>query len=116
MLSLHDQSRGPWILLHVALDKGRFNMTVCGRYTPPIGSPSCCSIEAWGSYWSWDPKETWALITWIIFATYLHSRITKGWEGKKTAIIGSIGFFVIWICYLGVNFLGKGLHSYGWVS
>jgi cytochrome c-type biogenesis protein CcsB len=72
--------------------------------------------EAWGSYWSWDPKETWALITWIIFATYLHSRITKGWEGKKTAIIGSIGFFVIWVCYLGVNFLGKGLHSYGWLS
>ena len=72
--------------------------------------------EAWGSYWSWDPKETWALITWIIFATYLHARITKGWEGKKTAVLGSIGFFVIWICYLGVNFLGKGLHSYGWLS
>jgi cytochrome c-type biogenesis protein CcsB len=72
--------------------------------------------EAWGSYWSWDPKETWALITWIIFATYLHARITKGWEGKKTAILGSVGFFVIWICYLGVNFLGKGLHSYGWLS
>ena len=72
--------------------------------------------EAWGSYWSWDPKETWALITWIVFATYLHSRITKGWEGKKTAVLGGLGFFVIWICYLGVNFLGKGLHSYGWLS
>nr|YP_010021089.1 cytochrome c biogenesis protein [Chaetoceros muellerii]QOK36108.1 cytochrome c biogenesis protein [Chaetoceros muellerii]UHB41437.1 cytochrome c biogenesis protein [Chaetoceros sp. DS1] len=72
--------------------------------------------EAWGSYWSWDPKETWALITWIVFATYLHARITKGWEGKKTAILGGLGFFVIWICYLGVNFLGKGLHSYGWLS
>ena len=72
--------------------------------------------EAWGSYWSWDPKETWALITWLVFATYLHARITKGWEGKKTALLGSLGFFVIWICYLGVNFLGKGLHSYGWLS
>jgi len=72
--------------------------------------------EAWGSYWSWDPKETWALITWLVFATYLHARITKGWEGKKTAILGGAGFFVIWICYLGVNFLGKGLHSYGWLS
>lgn len=72
--------------------------------------------EAWGSYWSWDPKETWALITWLIFASYLHARITKGWEGKKTAILGGLGFFVIWICYLGVNFLGKGLHSYGWIS
>ena len=72
--------------------------------------------EAWGSYWSWDPKETWALITWLVFATYLHARITKGWEGKRTALLGGLGFFVIWICYLGVNFLGKGLHSYGWVS
>ena len=72
--------------------------------------------EAWGSYWSWDPKETWALITWLVFATYLHARITKGWEGKKTAILGGLGFFVIWICYLGVNFLGKGLHSYGWLA
>ena len=70
--------------------------------------------EAWGSYWSWDPKETWALITWLVFATYLHARFTKGWEGRKTAILGGVGFFVIWICYLGVNFLGKGLHSYGW--
>ena len=71
--------------------------------------------EAWGSYWSWDPKETWALITWLTFATYLHSRLLKGWQGKNAAILGSVGFFVIWICYLGVNFLGKGLHSYGWI-
>jgi cytochrome c-type biogenesis protein CcsB len=71
--------------------------------------------EAWGSYWSWDPKETWALITWLTFATYLHSRLLKGWQGKNAAILGSLGFFVIWVCYLGVNFLGKGLHSYGWV-
>jgi cytochrome c-type biogenesis protein CcsB len=71
--------------------------------------------EAWGSYWSWDPKETWALITWLVFAVYLHSRLLKGWQGQKAAFLGSCGFFVIWICYLGVNFLGKGLHSYGWV-
>nr|YP_009244100.1 cytochrome c biogenesis protein [Gelidium elegans]AMK96342.1 cytochrome c biogenesis protein [Gelidium elegans] len=71
--------------------------------------------EAWGSYWSWDPKETWALITWLIFASYLHTRLTKSWQGKKPAILASIGFLVIWICYLGVNFLGKGLHSYGWI-
>ena len=71
--------------------------------------------EAWGSYWSWDPKETWALITWLVFAIYLHSRLIKGWQGKNAALLGSLGFFVIWICYLGVNFLGKGLHSYGWV-
>jgi cytochrome c-type biogenesis protein CcsB len=71
--------------------------------------------EAWGSYWSWDPKETWALITWLVFAIYLHARLIKGWQGKQAATLGSCGFFVIWICYLGVNFLGKGLHSYGWV-
>ncbi len=69
--------------------------------------------EAWGSYWSWDPKETWALITWLVFASYLHARITKSWQGKKPAIIASFGFIVVWICYLGVNFLGKGLHTYG---
>nr|YP_010451110.1 heme attachment to plastid cytochrome c [Vischeria punctata]AOW70889.1 heme attachment to plastid cytochrome c [Vischeria sp. CAUP Q 202]QFR99704.1 heme attachment to plastid cytochrome c [Vischeria stellata]UTV00891.1 heme attachment to plastid cytochrome c [Vischeria punctata] len=72
--------------------------------------------EAWGAYWSWDPKESWALITWLVFAIYLHTRLIKGWNGKKTAAIGSLGFVIIWICYLGVNFLGKGLHSYGWIS
>jgi cytochrome c-type biogenesis protein CcsB len=72
--------------------------------------------EAWGSYWSWDPKETWALITWVIFAIYLHTRITKGWSGTKPALVASFGFFVLWMCYLGVNLLGKGLHSYGWLN
>ena len=72
--------------------------------------------EAWGSYWSWDRKETWALITWIIFATYLHARLNQSWQGEKPAILASIGFIIIWICYLGVNFIGKGLHSYGWFS
>lgn len=70
--------------------------------------------EAWGSYWSWDPKETWALITWLVFAAYLHARITKGWQGRKPALLAATGFVVVWVCYLGVNLLGKGLHSYGW--
>jgi cytochrome c-type biogenesis protein CcsB len=70
--------------------------------------------EAWGSYWSWDPKETWALITWLVFAAYLHARITKGWQGRKPALLAASGFIVVWVCYLGVNLLGKGLHSYGW--
>jgi cytochrome c-type biogenesis protein CcsB len=72
--------------------------------------------EAWGAYWSWDPKETWALITWFVFAAYLHARITKSWQGKRPALLASVGFVVVWICYLGVNFLGKGLHSYGWIA
>ena len=70
--------------------------------------------EAWGSYWSWDPKETWAFITWLVFAAYLHARITRGWQGRKPAILAAVGFVVVWICYLGVNLLGQGLHSYGW--
>nr|YP_010455903.1 cytochrome c heme attachment protein [Tetraselmis marina]YP_010455906.1 cytochrome c heme attachment protein [Tetraselmis marina]UUA64579.1 cytochrome c heme attachment protein [Tetraselmis marina]UUA64582.1 cytochrome c heme attachment protein [Tetraselmis marina] len=72
--------------------------------------------QAWGSYWSWDPKETWAFITWLIFAIYFHLRLNKNWSGEKPAIVASIGFVLLWVCYLGVNLLGKGLHSYGWFS
>nr|YP_010514108.1 cytochrome c biogenesis protein [Erythrina herbacea]UXL85761.1 cytochrome c biogenesis protein [Erythrina herbacea] len=68
--------------------------------------------EAWGSYWNWDPKETWAFITWTIFAIYLHTR-KKKLEDKNSSIIASMGFFIIWVCYLGINLLGLGLHSYG---
>ena len=70
--------------------------------------------EAWGTWWSWDPKETWAFISWIFYASYLHMRISKGWQGRKPAILATTGFFVVLICYLGVNYLGVGLHSYGW--
>lgn len=72
--------------------------------------------EAWGSYWSWDPKETWALITWFLFAMYLHTRITKGLQGEKPAIIATVGFVVVWICFLGVNLASQGLHTYGWLQ
>nr|UYX60922.1 cytochrome c heme attachment protein [Ormosia xylocarpa] len=69
--------------------------------------------EAWGSYWNWDPKETWAFITWTIFAIYLHTRKNKKWEGVNSSIVASMGFLIIWICYFGINLLGIGLHSYG---
>nr|YP_010318359.1 cytochrome c heme attachment protein [Setchellanthus caeruleus]ULC82851.1 cytochrome c heme attachment protein [Setchellanthus caeruleus] len=69
--------------------------------------------EAWGSYWSWDPKETWAFITWTVFAIYLHIRTKIDLEGINSAIVASIGFLFIWICYFGVNLFGIGLHSYG---
>ena len=72
--------------------------------------------QTWGSYWSWDPKETWALITWFIFAIYFHTRLSKGWNGFKSSLLASFGFVIIWICYLGVNLMGKGLHSYGFLS
>ena len=70
--------------------------------------------EAWGSWWSWDPKETWALICWLVYAAYLHTRLTRGWQGKKPALLAIAGFFVVIVCYIGVNLLGVGLHSYGW--
>nr|YP_010832443.1 cytochrome c biogenesis protein [Astragalus pallasii]WFG51881.1 cytochrome c biogenesis protein [Astragalus pallasii] len=69
--------------------------------------------EAWGSYWNWDPKETWAFITWTIFAIYLHTRKNKKLEIVNSSIVASIGFLIIWVCYLGINLLGIGLHSYG---
>ncbi len=68
---------------------------------------------AWGTYWSWDPKETWSLIVWFIYAAFLHARITKGWVGKRAAWLSIIGFAATIFCYLGVNLLLSGLHSYG---
>ena len=68
---------------------------------------------AWGSYWSWDPKETWSLITWLIYAAFIHSRLTAGWHGDKSAILSIAGFLSTLFCYLGVNLLLSGLHSYG---
>ena len=70
--------------------------------------------EAWGSWWSWDPKETWALICWLVYAAYLHTRLIRGWQGRRPAVVAAIGLVVIAVCYIGVNLLGIGLHSYGW--
>ncbi|MCU0528258.1 MAG: c-type cytochrome biogenesis protein CcsB [Cyanobium sp. Prado107] len=70
--------------------------------------------EAWGSWWSWDPKETWALICWLVYAAYLHTRLIRGWQGRRPALLASAGLVVIAVCYIGVNLLGIGLHSYGW--
>nr|QUB02390.1 cytochrome c heme attachment protein [Palisota barteri] len=69
--------------------------------------------EAWGSYWNWDPKETWAFITWTLFAIYLHTRTNQSRQVMNSALVASIGFIIIWICYFGINLLGIGLHSYG---
>lgn len=68
---------------------------------------------AWGSYWSWDPKETWSLIVWLIYAAFLHARLTRGWVGRRAAILSIVGFAATLFCYLGVNLLLPGLHSYG---
>jgi cytochrome c-type biogenesis protein CcsB len=68
---------------------------------------------AWGSYWSWDPKETWSLITWIFYALFLHARFARGWKGRRIAILSIIGFISVIFTYFGVNFILSGLHSYG---
>nr|YP_010048211.1 cytochrome c heme attachment protein [Pilea pumila]QPK42819.1 cytochrome c heme attachment protein [Pilea pumila] len=81
--------------------------------TMGILSGAVWANEAWGSYWNWDPKETWAFITWTVFAIYLHIRTNKICESVNSAIMASIGFLIIWICYFGVNLFGIGLHSYG---
>ena len=72
--------------------------------------------SAWGTYWSWDPKETWSLITWFVYAAVLHARMVKGWTGKRMAILSLIGFICVLFTYLGVNLL-QGLHSYAsWIN
>ena len=68
--------------------------------------------KAWGSYWSWDPKETWSLVTWIIYAVYLHLRLRKGWKGKTAAIFAVVGFVCVIFTYIGVNTFLPGIHSY----
>lgn len=68
--------------------------------------------ESWGRYWAWDPKETWALITWLIYALFLHTRITHGWKGRRAALFAVLGFIAVMFTYLGVSFILPGLHSY----
>nr|YP_009486427.1 cytochrome c heme attachment protein [Barklya syringifolia]AWB12650.1 cytochrome c heme attachment protein [Barklya syringifolia] len=97
------------------LDRWSYRIISLGFIFLTIGilSGAVWANEAWGSYWNWDPKETWAFITWLIFAIYLHTRKQKKWEGVNSSIVASMGFLIIWICYFGINLLGIGLHSYG---
>ena len=68
--------------------------------------------RAWGSYWSWDPKETWSLVTWLVYAIYLHLRIRRGWDGRAAAIFAVAGFVCVMFTYIGVNTFLPGIHSY----
>jgi cytochrome c-type biogenesis protein CcsB len=77
-----------------------------------IISGSVWASLAWGSYWSWDPKEVWSLITWLIYAIVIHRRLIVGWKGRKTAFMMIIGFFSILITFIGVNYFMGGKHSY----
>nr|AYC64197.1 cytochrome c biogenesis protein Ccs1 [Pseudobryopsis hainanensis] len=100
-----------------ALDSLSYRLIGAGFPLLTLGilSGAVWANQAWGAYWSWDPKETWALVTWLTFAIYLHTRLITGWAGIRPARIASFGFIIVWVCYLGVNILGKGLHAYGWI-
>ena len=97
------------------LDDLVYRAIVCGFPLLTVGiiTGAAWANYAWGSYWSWDPKETWSLIVWILYAVYLHARITRGWHGKRAALLSIIGFAATIFCYLGVNLWLAGLHSYG---
>jgi cytochrome c-type biogenesis protein CcsB len=95
------------------LDDLSYQMIVTGFLMLTIGiiTGSVWAHSAWGTYWSWDPKETWSLITWIVYAALLHSRMMRGWRGKRLALFCILGFFCVLFTYFGVNYL-PGLHSY----
>ncbi len=95
------------------LDDLSYQMVVIGFLLLTLGiiTGSVWAHSAWGSYWSWDPKETWSLITWLVYAALLHSRMVRGWRGNKLAIFCIIGFSCVLFTYFGVNYLA-GLHSY----
>jgi len=99
------------------LDTLSYRSILIGFFLLTLGliSGAVWANEAWGTWWSWDPKETWAFISWLFYAAYLHMRISKGWQGRRPALLATLGFLVVLVCYLGVNFLGIGLHSYGWI-
>jgi cytochrome c-type biogenesis protein CcsB len=95
------------------LDELTHQMVMFGFLFLSIGiiTGSVWASQAWGRYWGWDPKETWSLITWLIYATLLHARMVRGWMGKKIAVLSIIGFLAVIFTYFGVNLL-PGLHSY----
>ena len=81
-------------------------------WTFTVAAGAVWAEYAWGRYWNWDPKETWSLVTWVVYAGYLHARATAGWRGRPAAIIAVIGVASFWFNFVGVNLLFKGLHSY----
>ncbi|MCU0262101.1 MAG: c-type cytochrome biogenesis protein CcsB [Candidatus Nanopelagicales bacterium] len=93
----------------------RVNAFVFPLWTFAVIAGAIWAEDAWGRYWGWDPKETWAFITWLVYAGYLHARATAGWRGRKAAVLGLVGFACFLINYFGVNLFAGGLHSYAGV-
>jgi cytochrome c-type biogenesis protein CcsB len=96
------------------LDGLIYRTTVLGFLLLTLGivTGAVWAETAWGRYWSWDPKETWSLITWFIYAALLHARLLKGWHGRRIAWLAVLGFIAVLFTYFGVSFLLSGMHSY----
>lgn len=103
-----------WLPSTSILDELNYKSIIIGfpMLTLGIITGAAWANYAWGSYWSWDPKETWSLITWFIYAAFLHARFSRDWRGRKTAILSIVGFVSVIFTYFGVNYLISGLHSY----
>ena len=93
----------------------RFNAFAFPLWTFTVAAGAIWAEYAWGRYWGWDPKETWALVTWVIYACYLHARSTAGWRGTRAAVIAIVGLASFWFNFVGINLLVSGLHSYAGV-
>jgi len=98
----------------VALDRIAYRASAFAfpLWTFTIAAGSIWAEYAWGRYWGWDPKETWSLVTWVVYAAYLHARATQGWRGRKAAWLGVLGVVAFWWNFVGINLLVAGLHSY----
>jgi cytochrome c-type biogenesis protein CcsB len=90
----------------------RFHAFAFPLWTFTVAAGAIWAEYAWGRYWGWDPKETWALVTWVIYACYLHARSTAGWRGRRAAMIALVGLASFWFNFVGINLLVTGLHSY----
>jgi cytochrome c-type biogenesis protein CcsB len=110
----HKESVLKWLPSSPVLDEINYKSIVIGfpMLTLGIITGAAWANYAWGSYWSWDPKETWSLITWFIYAAFLHARFTRDWRGRKAAVLSILGFVFVLFTYFGVNYLISGLHSY----
>lgn len=116
LLKLRAGERGFWKALPsvAVLDDIAYQAVALGfpMLTMGIFFGAVWADVAWGTYWSWDPKETWSLVTWLVYATYLHARLVRGWRGPRAAFISILGFAAVIFTYWGVNYLLSGLHSY----
>jgi cytochrome c-type biogenesis protein CcsB len=108
------EGESKWLPSSAILDEINYKAIVIGFPMLSLGiiTGAAWANYAWGSYWSWDPKETWSLITWFVYAAFLHARFTRDWRGRKAAILSVVGFAAVLFTYFGVNYIISGLHSY----